>query len=77
MMVQLMQAPDFGNNVLHSLFSECTVPTNGLKISNANENYADKGFVETDFSPKKDVIRGWFLKTIFMKKIRELYQRLK
>ena len=29
-------APYFCNNVLHSLFSDCTVSANGLKISNAN-----------------------------------------
>ena len=27
-------APYFCNNVLHSLFSDCTVSANGLKISN-------------------------------------------
>ena len=29
-------SPYFCNNVLHSLFSDCTVSANGLKISNAN-----------------------------------------
>ena len=76
MTVQLMQAPDFCKNVLHSLFSECTVPTNGQKISNANEKYADKSFVETEFSPKKAVIRGWFFEAILMKKTRDFYQQL-
>ena len=28
--------PIFANNTLHSLFSECTVTSNGVKISNAN-----------------------------------------
>ena len=36
--VQLSDAPYFCNNVLHSLFSDCTVSANGLKISNANGN---------------------------------------
>ena len=31
-------APYFCNTVLHSLFSDCTVSANGLKISNANGN---------------------------------------
>ena len=41
-------APYFCNNFLHSLFSDCTVSANGLKISNANGNYAHKGFIETE-----------------------------
>ena len=40
----------FCNNVLHSLFSDCTGSANGLKISNANGNYAQKSFIETQFS---------------------------
>ena len=40
-------APYFCNNVLHSLFSDCTVSANGLKISNANGNYAHKSFIKT------------------------------
>ena len=47
-------APYFCINVLHSLFSDCTVSANGLKISNANGNYAHKSFIETDFSHNKD-----------------------
>ena len=31
-------APYFYNNVLHSLFSDCTVSVNGLKKSNTNGN---------------------------------------
>ena len=31
-------APYFCNNTLNSLFSDCTVSANGLKISNANGN---------------------------------------
>ena len=47
-------SPYFCNNVLHSLFSDCTVSANGLKISNANGNYAHKSFIETEFSHNKD-----------------------
>ena len=46
-------------NVLHSLFSNCTVSANGLKISNANENYAHKSFIETEFSHNKDAKNTW------------------
>ena len=42
-------APYFCNNVLLSLFSDCTLSANGLKISNANGNYAHKSFIETEF----------------------------
>ena len=41
-------APYYCNNVLHSLFSDCTLSANGLKISNANGNYAHKSFIETE-----------------------------
>ena len=47
-------APYFCNNVLASLFSDCTVSANGLKISNANGNYAHKSFIATEFSHNKD-----------------------
>ena len=47
-------APLFCNNVLDSLFSDCTVSANGLKISNANGNYAHKSFIEAEFSHNKD-----------------------
>ena len=46
-------APHLCKNGLHSLFPECTVSANGLKISNANENYAQKFSIETDFSHKQ------------------------
>ena len=52
-------SPSFCNNVLHSLFSDCTVSANGLKISNANRNYAHKSFIETDFSHNKDAKNTW------------------
>ena len=44
--------------ILQSLFSECTVCANGLKISNANGNYAHKNFIETKFPHKKDA-KNW------------------
>ena len=47
-------SPYFCNNVLHSLFSDCTVSANGLKISNSNGNYAHKSFPETEFLHNKD-----------------------
>ena len=40
--------------MLHSLFFDCTVSANGLKISNANGNYAHKSFIKTEFSHNKD-----------------------
>ena len=43
-------APYFCNNVLHSLFCDCTVSANGLKFSNADGNYAHESFIETEFS---------------------------
>ena len=52
-------APYFCNNVLHSLFSDCTVSANGLKISIANGNYAHKSFIETEFSHNKDAKNTW------------------
>ena len=47
------ETPYFSNNALHSLFSECTVSANGVKISNPNRNYAHKAFTETDFCLEK------------------------
>ena len=46
-------APYFCNNVLHSLFSDCTVSANGLKISNANGNYAPKVLLRLSFHTTK------------------------
>ena len=47
------------NNTLHSLFSDCTVSANGLKISNANGHYAHKSFLETEFSHNIDAKKTW------------------
>ena len=52
-------APYFCNKVLHSLFSDCAVSANGLKISNANGNYVHKSFIETEFSHNKDAKATW------------------
>ena len=51
--------PHICNIVLHSLFSDCTVSANGLKISNANGNYAYKGSIETEFLHYKDEKNTW------------------
>ena len=54
-------APNFSNNALHSLFSDCTVSANGFKISNANGNYAHKAFSETEFSSGKTAKNTWLV----------------
>ena len=46
--------PYFVNNILHSLFADCTVSANGVKISTANGPYAHKSFIETEFSHGTD-----------------------
>ena len=58
-------APYFCNDVLHSLFSDCTVSANGLKLSNANGNYAHKSFIETEFSHNKDAKATWLACQIY------------
>ena len=52
-----LDSPYFCNNVLPSLFSDCTEIA--LKISNANGIYAHKIFIETDFSHNKDAKNTW------------------
>ena len=37
--------PYFANNILHSLVADCTVFTNGIKISTANGHYAQNSFI--------------------------------
>ena len=54
-------APYFSNNALHSLFSECTVSANGVKISNTNGNYAHKAFIETEFSSSRTAKGTWLV----------------
>ena len=54
-------APNLSNNALHSLFSECTVSANGVKLSNTNGNYAHKAFLETEFSSGKTAKNTWLV----------------
>ena len=49
----------FVNNSLYSFFSDCTLSADGLKISNANSNYAHKSFIETEFSNSKEAEDSW------------------
>ena len=42
--------PHLVNNALHSLFTDCSVLANGIKISSANGHYAHKSFIEKEFS---------------------------
>ena len=44
---------------LHSLFSECSFIAKGVKISSANGNYAQKAFIETQFSHNKEAKDTW------------------
>ena len=55
------EAPYLSNNALHSLFSECTVSANGVKISNTNGNYEHKAFIETEFSSGKTAKNTWLV----------------
>ena len=45
--------------MLHSLFSDRTVPANGLKLSNTNRDYANKNCSETEESHNKDSKETW------------------
>ena len=51
--------PVFVNNPLHSLFSDCTVTTQGVKVSSANGLYAHKVFIETEISHNKEAKNTW------------------
>ena len=51
--------PFFVINTLHSLFSECTVTANGIKISNSTGVYAHKAFIETEYSSGKEAKDTW------------------
>ena len=51
--------PYFANNILHSLFADCTVSANDIKISTANGHYAHKSFIETEFSHGTDAKKTW------------------
>ena len=52
-------APYFSNNALQSLFSECTVSANGVKMFNMNGIYAHKAFIETEFFSGKTAKNTW------------------
>ena len=49
----------FVKNTLHSLFADCTVSANGIKISSANGHYAHKCVIETEFSHGSDAKSTW------------------
>ena len=51
--------PFFANNILHSLFADCTVSAIGIKIPTANGHYAHKSFIETEFSHSTDAKKTW------------------
>ena len=55
----LSDSPIFVNNTLHSLFSDCSVTANGIKISSSNGNYAQKAFIETEYSHNKEAKDTW------------------
>ena len=46
-------------NTLYSLFSECTVTAQGVKVSSANGLYAHKAFFETEFSLNLEAKNTW------------------
>ena len=52
-------SPFLVNNSLYSLFSDCTLSANGLKISNANCNFAHKSFIGTEFTNNKRAKDSW------------------
>ena len=49
----------FVNNVLLSLFADCTVSANGIIISSANGHYAHKSFIATELSHGADAKKTW------------------
>lgn len=53
--------PVFVNNILHSLFSDCDVYANGIKISSANGVYGHKSYLETEMSHTKDAKNTWLV----------------
>ena len=52
-------SPFLVNNSLYSLFFDCILSANGLKVSNANSNFAHKSFIGTDFSNSKAAKDSW------------------
>ena len=51
--------PFFVNNPLSSLFSECTLPLNGERISTNNANFAHKNSIEIEFYCGNDAKKTW------------------
>ena len=49
-----VDVPVLVNSALHSIFSECIVTANGVKVSNSNGVYAHKVFIETKCSNRKE-----------------------
>ena len=47
------------NNSLYSLFPDCILAANGLEISNANNVFAHKSFIGTEFSNSKGAKDSW------------------
>ena len=63
-------SPFLVNNSLYSLFSDCTLSANGLKISNANSNFAHKSFIGKNFlTAKKPRTHGLSVRDIVLKTI--------
>ena len=52
-------SPFLVNNSLYSVFSDCTLSANGLKIINASSNFAHKSFIGTEFSNSKGAKDSW------------------
>ena len=55
----MSDSPFLVKNSLYSLFSDCTLSANGLKISNAKSNFAHKSFFGTEFSNSKGAQDSW------------------
>ena len=53
--------PYFINNALPSLFSECTVSADGVKIDSIDGNYAHKTFIETELSSSRTAENTWLV----------------
>ena len=52
-------SPFLVNNSLYSIFSDCTLSANGLKISNANGRFAHKSIIGTEFSNSQGAKDFW------------------
>ena len=56
----MSDSPFLLNNSLYSLFSDCSLSANGLKISYVNSSFAHKSFFGTEFSNSKGAKDSWF-----------------